>query len=326
MNCGSCGASNPQGNDYCGSCGARLSPTGNSSFEGNTASQVMRRLHPMGVGDIIDETIRLYRRNFRTFVGIVAVLQVPLVVLQMVQLAIVGPRFFDFASLATGDQSQLGPLIFWLVSSLVLGVLSIFAFVIIQAALANAISERYLDRKITAGNAYRVALGCFWRILGNGLLVGIILVLLFMTFLGIPFAIWLMIRWSFAVETIVLEGKGVRGALSRSSALVKGSWWRVLGVFIVAIVLQFLVASIPGGVIGLVVAGVATLVSPGAIYVATIINTLIGAVFGILSAPLVPTISVLLYYDLRIRKEGFDLQVLAERLGQGRPPAVEGQL
>lgn len=272
----------------------------------------------MGVGDIVDETIRLYRHNFRTFVGIVAVLQVPLIVLQMIQLAIAGPNIFDFSSLARGDGIQPGPLIFWLASSFALAIVGGLAYLVIQAALTSATSERYLGRQITVGQAYRTARGCFWRLLGNTLIIAIVAFLLFVTIIGIPVAIFLLVRWMLVVEAIALEGKGVFQSLSRSTALVKGSWWRVLGVFIVALVLQYMVAAIPAGILSLVVMGVGALVSPTSILIPTMINTVIGSVFGIVATPLIPLISVLLYYDLRIRKEGFDLQLLAEQPGQGQ--------
>lgn len=101
----------------------------------------------MGVGDILDETIRLYRQNFRTFVGIAAVLQIPLVILQLGQSAIIGPTG---ASLLTpGGDVQIGAFIFYLFSSFAMIFIGVFVSVMMQGALAGAISQRYLGRAAT---------------------------------------------------------------------------------------------------------------------------------------------------------------------------------
>ncbi len=325
MYCSNCGASNPEGKEACASCGASLAAAYPAAFPGQPTPQATHVIRAMSVGDIFDETIRLYRQNFRTFVGIVAILQVPLVVLQMIQLAIVGPAFSGFPSVA-GGQPQFGPIIFWIASALSLGLISFIAYLVNQAAMSSAISERYLGHRITVGRSYRVALGCFWRMLGATLLSGIALALLTMTIVGIPFAIFFGIRWSLVVPAITLEGKGVRKGLSRSSGLVKGSWWRVVVVLLIASIAMYLVAAIPGGIVGLVILGVGATISPGSTSALTVINSGIGGIFGILAAPLVPTAITLLYYDLRIRKEGFDLQVLADSLSHGQRSAAEGQL
>ncbi len=319
MNCSNCGASIPEGSDVrvCGSCGARVTRPDSASYGGPGASQIPRALRPRSVGEILDETIRLFRENFRTFIGIVAIVQVPLFILQMVQFAIVGPAFQSFSPVARGGEIQPGSLVFLQVSSFVLGLLTLLAFTISQAALASAISERYLGRQATVGGAYRVALACFWRVVRTNILVTIILVLLAITIIGIPFAIIRIIRWALVVPAVVFEGVGARQARSRSASLVKGSWWRVLGVLIVASIAQYLVSVIPASAIGYGLGSLGRLISSGSPLWIITISAVVGAAFGILAAPLVPTVSTLLYYDLRIRKEGYDLEVLAEHVGQG---------
>ena len=85
---------------------------------------------------------------------------------------------------------------------------------------------------------------------------------------------------------------GRRGALSRSSALVKGNWWRVLGiVFVLGIM-----AGIISGILGII----------------RIVGSAIGA---ILSMPITIVGATLLYYDLRLKKEGYNLGVMAGEIG-----------
>jgi len=133
----------------------------------------VRHLRPMGVGDILDETIRLYRQNFRTFVAIAAAPLVPLIILQMIQAAIAGPPL--------PGQQMPGRDIFDYGSSIVLGILGLLCYVVIEAALTQAISERYLGHQPTVGGAYDVAAACLWRLLRASIRVALLLGLLTVT-------------------------------------------------------------------------------------------------------------------------------------------------
>lgn len=269
----------------------------------------------MGVGDILDEMIRLFRQNFLTFIGIAAVLQVPLGILQSLQFAILGPALYDFPYLATFDEIDWGPFVLWSLSSLVLGLFSLFAYVVIDAALTGAISQRYLDRQISVGGSYHLALSSFWRVLGASILVSIVVGVLLITIIGIPVAVFLAVRWALCVQAIVIGGQGF--GLSRSSGLVKGTWWRVFGILIVAMIIQYLVYILPSALVGAIVGLVGSIVAPGSFLVTNMVSSVIGMILGIVAAPIIPIISTLLYYDLRIRKEGFDLEMLNEQLAQG---------
>ncbi len=310
MNCSHCGAPNPEGSgvEFCGSCGARLA-AGYAPPVG--VAEMPRGLRAMGLGDMFDEAIKLYRQNFRTFIAIAAVLQIPLVVFGLLQLAILGPASLSDILVTGRIQAQTGLTGFWLISNGVLQILNLLAFLVIQAALASAISERYMGRQVNWRNAYQVAWRCFWRVLWSTFLATVAMILLSVTVIGIPFAILFGIRWTLITQTIVLEGQGVRSSLSRSSKLVKGTWWRVLGVLMVAGIAQYMVAGIPSGIIGGILGVMGAMAFPGLLLVFTIVAGAIGSGIQILATPLLPTIVTLLYYDLRIRKEGYDREVMA---------------
>jgi hypothetical protein len=300
VSCSACGTANPDGSIFCGLCGARL-----SQAEKTAAAP---RLRAMGVGDILDETIRLYRQNFRTFVGISAVLQIPLVVLQLMQSGIVGPTGTGLLT-AAGDL-QVGAFMFYVLSTFAMMFVSIFVSVMMQGALAGAISQGFLGRAISVRQAYRAALPCFWRLLRALLLIGLAIFLLCITIIGIPVAIFVGIRWALTVPPIVLENKRARAGLARSWELVQGHWWRVCGILSIATIGTYLVSVIPGFILGGALGAVLAVGGPNPTLV-YVFSLAVGALFGILAAPIMPTISVLLYYDLRIRKEGFDMQILA---------------
>ena len=66
-------------------------------------------------------------------------------------------------------------------------------------------------------------------VLGAQLLYTLAIVLLAITIIGIPYAIHLSVRWSFVVPAIVLERLSIRPSFSRSTELVRGQWWRIVG-------------------------------------------------------------------------------------------------
>lgn len=300
VKCANCGAENPDGRWTCVSCGVNLPRQ--ATIAG------VPRLRAMSVGDILDETVRLYRQNFRPFIAIAAILQIPLVILQLAQGAIVGPTGASLLSPA-GDL-QAGALIFYGLSTLLMAFVGLFVAILMQGAFASAISQRYLGQEISVRSAYEAALPFFWRLLQAMFLVTFALTLLIITIIGIPVAIYFGVRWSLSTAAIVLEGKGARAGISRSTELVKGVWWRVLGIFALAGIGEYLIALIPSALLGGVL-GVILVVGGPNPTLTYMVSLVIGTFFGVLAAPIIPIVSILLYYDLRIRKEGFDMQMLA---------------
>jgi hypothetical protein len=144
--------------------------------------------------------------------------------------------------------------------------------------------------------------------------------------------LWLVISYSLALPTVVLERQGPAQALARSWRLVRGNWWRVLGVTLLAGLIVFvaaLVLEIPFTLIGNAAgggSGVNVFVSTGNLSVAGVIIAGIGAVVaGALTRPIQAGVSVLLYVDLRMRKEGLDLALQTaarNELAQGDEFAV----
>jgi hypothetical protein len=129
--------------------------------------------------------------------------------------------------------------------------------------------------------------------------------------------VWLMIRFSLASPALMLEKQGVRKSLGRSAKLVRGSWWRVLGIQLLAAIIAYIVASIVvipfsfagaaldgDGISGLLATGGTTL---GWTY---LVISGVGAVIGsTLTFPISAGVTVLLYIDQRIRREALDLEL-----------------
>jgi hypothetical protein len=120
-------------------------------------------------------------------------------------------------------------------------------------------------------------------------------------------SLWLFIRFFVAGSTIVLEGCGPVAALRRSYALTKRRWWGVFRTVIVTYAIQLIPQAILAGLIRLLLNTLGGNNGAFEFVWAALAGTVAAAVF----APLTASIAVFLYFDLRVRKEGFDLDRLA---------------
>ncbi len=141
--------------------------------------------------------------------------------------------------------------------------------------------------------------------------------------------IWVTIRLTLAVPAVVLEGAAPFAALRRSWQLVQGSWWRVFGVTLLGGLVVFVISSIlqiPFAIVGSLFGGGGgfTMFNPGSTAAAaapTVLGVTIGAIGTIIAAtctrPISAGVTVLLYTDMRIRKEGLDLALNQAAQTQG---------
>lgn len=262
-------------------------------------------LRPLDLGDLLDESIGLYRRNFALFAGIVAVLAVPEAIISILVIASepTVTTVLPNGATQTTHSSVAG--------SLYLAAISLIFSILIWGALSLAISYRYLGRDTTVVDAYsRVGIG---RFVSLGLAAILAAVCIFVAFFTIVGWIFLAVRWLFVPQAVVLENASVGQAFGRSWNLTRGSFWRLLGYGIVLIIIITLIQVALGAVIG-------ALLSLGSSTGAQALGQALNAIIGILVRPFEFTALTLLYYDMRVRKEGFDVQVMAETLDR-RPGA-----
>ncbi len=292
----------------------------------------------MSAGDILDQAIRIYRENFVALVTIVAIVTVPLLVIQAVVVGLSLPFAGDFTTPPDIDSPTLiiAVVIVTILVSLVAAILGIIQL----GALTSFVSERFLGRPITVRQAYGNAFRRWLGLLIAALLLGLAFLGLFLLFFGIIFIpaiaaaltgaesdtasamagvgflclcvlvipaliamLYLYTRWTFWTQAIMLESYNSTGGLGRSWKLVKGSFWRVLGF---NLLLGILVYALSFGVVGAISVTLIFLPSP---VLRFIVQTVFNGLLGVIIAPLQYATLTVLYYDLRIRKEGFDLQV-----------------
>jgi hypothetical protein len=251
---------------------------------------VSNTLRPLSVGEILDVSFTLYRRHFATL-GTIAVVCSGVPVLLSLYIE------------ASGGVLQNLPLT--LVYYMAFTVLSSIA----TAATVFVVSESYLGRPLAATSALRRATPLLGRLIVCSLLFAIVVGFGFLFFM-VP-GIVLLCGLLLAFPSLVLEpGSSPTGALSRSWSLTRGSRLRMLGLVVTIVILLY----VPIVALG----ALATLVLPADASTATLTPGLVTlAVVGILQMLLYPLLYCVLtvaYYDLRVRKEGFDLEVLASTL------------
>lgn len=264
-------------------------------------------LQPLNIADIIDASVRLYRRNFGPFLSIIAIVYAPMAVFQVILAYSIGGMTQTMPE--NPDQLPLEQMAGLGIGYIGLLLLNVLAVPISQGALAVAVSRRYLNYPASVRDAYG-AIGLRWgQLIATVLLVGLVVVA--GTMLCIVPGIYLAVMWIFVTPIIAIEGLGGINAMKRSWDLVSGEWWRCFSTY-------FLLSMLVGLVAGMVtwpVTGLAmALGGERHVALAQALSTGVSTVAAIIVQPVAITGLVLLYYDLRIRKEGFDLQVLARAM------------
>jgi len=271
-------------------------------------------IRPRRATEIVDASFQLLRRFYSQFVTVSALCMAPGVVYRIVerdamsnpQLMVAHPSTFAGVAIVIG-----------------------LSFIVCDAVLTVAVSQAYLDGTIDLASAFGAGMRRFgWVLLASifrGLLIVLVIFVTAMVFgvlsllktpvlfaLLVPLVIWLVlyvVLRTFALTPIVLlERVGPNAAMARTLHLTKNSAAHVLFSLGLAWVLYFIVSAIVS------VLGV-TLLTPTT-------AGIIGAFLIIPIYPLLAVVSTLVYYDLRIRKEGFDLEIMSRELGAAPAPAA----
>jgi hypothetical protein len=281
-------------------------------------------MRPRRVGEILDASIKIYLRNARTLMGLAACVVIPLQVLSAVVLLSTVPSGSDVPGGTFSVSSNSNPGVnagARLGAQATLVVIELIASTLVTAACTKAVSDAYLDHSPRAGESLRFALRRLPALVAVEFLTLLGLIVAFIL-LVIP-GIWLYAAWAVAVPALLIERIGPFGALRRSRRLVKGRWWATAAVLLVATIMLSLIT----GAIEALLIGIESLPSQPSLFVAVLGTTVSGAVAGIITQPFRAATTTVLYYDLRVRREGYDLYLLADQLGlppvDGAPPVDE---
>jgi hypothetical protein len=297
------------------------------------AASSLPSLRPLGVGELLDQAIRLYRRNFLNFIGIIAVVQIPIGLLQLVLalLAVNGANPAFTVSRGAPPPSPFTPV--FLAAEAGNFLVVIISFVLVQgvatAAMTRAVADNYLGTPTGFAGAYR-RIGRAWLpLIGTLFLAGLFALLLGVWFL-VPCVGWAtglgLLAFFGAViipliaPVVVLEQKSGYRAMRRGWDLARRRFWPVIGFVALMFLFNLIVVTGPNLLITAIFNGLmfgagarAGAGSVGGLATAQIvIESLLTLVFSLLYLPLQLIGFTLLYLDLRVRTEGLDLAMLTQ--------------
>jgi MFS family permease len=300
-------------------------------------------LRPLSLGELLDRAFLLYRRNFWLFAGIMVI---PSCVFIPLQFLLLRNRRVPFPWNKPSPQSQTPAYTF--------GILFVYwiVYAVAQAAMTYAVADSYLGRLSTIREAYAKIRGRFWRLMGVSLNVGLrvfglmillvvlagatggilaalmtrgnaipstfaILTIVALVLAGMAAVMWLSMRYAVSLPAVLLEDISGREAIRRSVQLSQGRRGQIFVAILLGVVVLYAMAFLFQGPF---YAGIALMGIQGQLPVWMMIGMAVSASLGgTIAGPLMMIILVLCYYDLRIRKEGFDLQHMMTSLAEPNP-------
>lgn len=248
-------------------------------------------IRPMSIGEILDTGFRLLRNHFGLLFGLAAIAYVPMGILSQLMVGF-----------TTGDPEQVA-LMPLLVTSLLLLLVVGILYPLVSTAITLALADVYVGRPTGVGDALRQTWSILLPVVGTSMLIGLFLMLGFIA-LVLP-AIWLIFSYWVSAPVMVVERKFGMDALRRSSDLMRGNKGRAL-------------------VLGLVVGVLQMVVSTGATWALSawpLVNGIASTLVGMVIIGFLTATNVVFYFDVRCRKEAFDLEHLAQLVEQRGAPA-----
>jgi hypothetical protein len=260
-------------------------------------------LLPLGFGGLLDETFAVYGRHIRQWLIIAAVIYLP-----------VGLVSIGLGQLAGGPGVAV-----------LTYVLEVAGAVLALSAVAYGVRQHYVTGVVGIRKCYARA---WWMIRSLTLLslapvaallavalpssyggdvVGTVAAML----LG-PIAIGAAVYWSMAVPAVVIEEQSALGALKRGFVLVQGSWWRAFGV-----ALALMLVALGMAIVLTLPMGIAAALSGASLASRTtaVLIGMGGLVVMVVVPPVLMIAWTLLYNDLRVRKEKYDVAAMSRELG-----------
>ena len=284
-----------------GSDGVILSP---AKFWSTEEGVMITAPRPMTTGELMDRTFSLYRSHLGLFIGIFALPHLVVLAFQCWGVAVEPPGF-------TNIMQRLP----WMYGAMFLArILNAVS----MAATVAAVSEVHFDRAASMTESFFRVKGQILGVIGLSLLVALAGYMACM-FLIVP-GVYLFVMWSLSIPAKVVEKKGILEAMSRSSDLTQGRRWRIFVIGFLFFLLVFVMNQLLQWPINLAtgLSGDVTVQGAGRGWqVAYLVSTFVSEC---LVGPLPAIAFSLVYYDERVRKEAFDLQLMIMTLDASPQP------
>ncbi len=256
--------------------------------------------------ELLDRTFRLYRENFLTIIGLVALVTVPITIISYI-LNPIGTQPTTTANLGVSSGASL-------LSSL----LGLIQTVLIYAPITYIASEYLFNRKVSIGQAFSgtrdrfTKMGC--GIIVMGIFVVIVGVFAALLIVAIPPALALfgilvyiiISAYALLFQVLTLEDIGPSAAVTRSYSLAKRRFWTVIGLGLVIMIISLIVGAIIGASITFLVTSTTSRQSATT---QLLLISFLSTVVSIFITPITPIAFTLLYYDIRSRSEGLDIML-----------------
>jgi hypothetical protein len=260
-----------------------------------------RLFRPRSVGEILLHAFAIYRQHWQNLITTVALVVIPLSVVQVLLVdVLIGDTFVEerLREGSVPDATLFGSLL----AALAVGVLSVLTWAVLAGAITRAAAGTFLGRDIDSSTSFRYGLSRLGSILLVGLLAGLAVAGGFIL-LVIP-GLFFLTRLTCSLPALVIEDRRGSSALSRSWNLVAGHGWPVFGTIIVAGILTGLVSSLFTAPFG----------------DNTLARLLGQCLAGVITTPYSALVGILIYLDLRIRREHYGPAELAADLDRPAAP------
>jgi hypothetical protein len=302
-------------------------------------------LRPLTLGELLDRAWNLYRRHLLLFVGILAIPSIAMLFLS-VGMQLVQPDMPTPEAAEAADPAHVFGALAWMAGGgLILGLVYWISYAIALGATTGAVAELYRGGQPTIAGSYdgvrgrwgRLAwlmLVLFVRLFGamflllivTGVMVGLLSIfspvagaVLGIAMFAAAFAVfvWMALRYAVCIPPAVLEDLTASRALARSVKLTSGALGRVLVLMFFTVIVAYAGFALTQGpfMVAAVMAGPDTSTA----FWLNMAGVVAGSIAGAFTGPLAIIAMAVLYYDLRIRKEGLDLDLMIADLRADAP-------
>ncbi|HZK05405.1 MAG TPA: hypothetical protein VFC82_06080 [Actinomycetaceae bacterium] len=295
-------------------------------------------LRPLNFGEFFDGAFRAIQHNPQVMFG----LSLAVAVLTGLLQAIIGVLFLQrFLDADFMDETvAFGALGALTVSAILIGIVTFAATLILNGLLITSVAQSILGRKVSIGAVWQESKGQIWRLIGLTIVIGLVqfmfavvitvVVVLLLTGVGLAgedigglaviFALLLIlaaavgflyiyVRLTMASPALMMEKIGIAQAISRSWRLTHGFVLRNLGVMLLASIIASVISGVAGVPIGFV-SSLFLALPESMMWLSLVVPLFLGSLVTALITPFLAAITSLLYVDLRMRKEGLDVELI----------------
>lgn len=272
-------------------------------------------LRPRSIGEVLDAAFKLLTSNFRPLVTLSAVILLPLVLLQSLAAARLGSTsLFEMAAgnTAVDPEAALAEVSRIFGISLLLSLATLVATAVVQAGSIRLFAHRYQGEPSDWQESLEFGVRRLPRVLIAGFLTGV--GALAGLLCCIAPGVWLYTSWWVAIPALVTEGLGPVESMRRSFQLVRTRFWPVLAVALLAFLLNLALQQVVGSLVSLAVLTPSLVSDSPSLGMPLAVSSFAGGLVTLVTVPFLAAVATVQYFDLRVRAEGYDLEVMAREL------------